>query len=103
MDNEIKQHLDSAGFKFKDIDENGIEKEMTLSEMIESLIENNGKLGDLLCQKSKEVEQSNNKLQKYKNAIYKIKTYINSYSPYFLETQEENNKKIASIIHEELE
>lgn len=57
MDNEIKQHLDSAGFKFIDIDENGIEKKMTLSEMVESLIENNKKLDNLLYQKSKEIEQ----------------------------------------------
>lgn len=49
------------------------------------------------------IKQLNIELQKYKNAIYKIETYINCYSPYFLETQEENNKKIASIIHEELE
>ena len=58
-----------------------------------------------ICNKvtCEEIKLINDELQKYKNAIYKIKTYINSYSPYFLETQEENNKKIAFIIHEELE
>ena len=38
-------------------------------------------------------------LQEYKKAIYEIKKYINAYSPYFLETQEQNNQTIATIIH----
>lgn len=37
-------------------------------------------------------------LQGYKEAIYEIKKYIDAYSPYFLETQEQNNQTIAIII-----
>ena len=57
-----------------------------------------------LCNKytCEEIKQLKQELQKYEKTIYKIEKYINSYSPYFLETQEENNKKIATIIHEEL-
>ena len=38
-------------------------------------------------------------LEEYKKAIYEIKEYIDAYSPYFLETQEENNQTIAIIIN----
>ena len=38
-------------------------------------------------------------LEEYKKAIYEIKKYIDAYSPYFLETQEENNQTIATIIN----
>lgn len=38
-------------------------------------------------------------LQEYKKAVYEINKYINAYSPYFLETQEQNNQTIATIIH----
>ena len=38
-------------------------------------------------------------LEEYKKAIYEIKKYIDAYSPYFLETQEENNQTIAIIIN----
>ena len=60
--------------------------------------------------KDKEIERLNNiidKLEKskekqkneYEILILKIKRYLNCYQ-YFLETQEENNKKIANMIHE---
>lgn len=39
-------------------------------------------------------------LQHYKLAVHEISRYINAYYPYFTETQEQNNKKIATIIHE---
>lgn len=41
-----------------------------------------------------------NELKEYEYAVYKIKQYINSYNPYFIDTQEKNNKKIANIINE---
>lgn len=53
-------------------------------------------------ERDKKIERLNNiinELNEYKNAIYEIKKYIDSYSPYFIETQEENNKKIALIIN----
>lgn len=53
-----------------------------------------------------QLEQENQKLrdeimelQEYKKAVYEIHKYINAYSPYFLETQEQNNQTIATIIH----
>lgn len=48
------------------------------------------------------LQEANSKireLEDYKSAIWEIERYINAYSPYFLETQEENNKHIANIIH----
>lgn len=51
----------------------------------------------------KENEHLRTELNTYKNAVYKIRNYINAYSPYFLQTQEENNQTIAKIIHEELD
>ena len=50
-----------------------------------------------------ELEQKNKEYEKYKSAIYKIKNYINTYSSYFLATQEENNIEIGKIIHKEIE
>ena len=48
MTKEIKEYLDSANFRFKDVDENGNETELTLSEEIENLIDNNKKLADYI-------------------------------------------------------
>lgn len=53
--------------------------------------------------KQDEIDRLNNiinELEEYKYAVYKIKQYINSYNPYFIDTQEDNNKKIANIINE---
>lgn len=45
MNEKIKEYLDSSNFKFKDVDENGNEVEMSLSEMLQDLIETNNRLG----------------------------------------------------------
>ena len=42
MNEKIKEYLDSNNLKFKDVDENGNEIEMTLSEMFQNLIKNHG-------------------------------------------------------------
>lgn len=52
--------------------------------------------------KDKEIETLYDKIQEleeYKKAVYEINKYIDAYSPYFLETQEQNNQTIATIIH----
>ena len=47
-----------------------------------------------------ELEKSKEKqINEYEILILKIERYLNCYQ-YFLETQEENNKKIANMIHE---
>jgi predicted site-specific integrase-resolvase len=46
-----------------------------------------------------ELKEEISELEEYKKAIYEIKKYIDAYSPYFLETQEENNQTIAIIIN----
>ena len=47
-----------------------------------------------------ELEKSKEKqINEYEILILKIEKYLNCYQ-YFLETQEENNKKIANMIHE---
>jgi hypothetical protein len=47
-----------------------------------------------------ELEKSKEKqINDYEILILKIERYLNCYQ-YFLETQEENNKKIANMIHE---
>jgi hypothetical protein len=38
-------------------------------------------------------------INKYDLLIFEIRRYLNCYQ-YFLETQEENNKKLANMIHE---
>lgn len=58
---------------------------------------------DLIDNQQQEIDRLNNiinELEEYKYAVYKIKQYINSYNPYFIDTQEDNNKKIANIINE---
>ena len=60
------------------------------------------KIKPLFEAKDKEIETLYDKIQEleeYKKAIYEIKKYIDAYSPYFLETQEQNNQTIATIIH----
>lgn len=58
----------------------------------------------------KEIKRLNNIINEFENSkekqineyeilILKIERYLNCYQ-YFLETQEENNKKIANMIHE---
>jgi len=58
------------------------------AETIKLLEEENQKLRDEIME-----------LQEYKKTIYEIKKYIDAYSPYFLETQEQNNQTIANIIN----
>lgn len=58
-----------------------------LQQRVEQLEKENEKLRDKIVE-----------LQGYKEAIYEIKKYIDAYSPYFLETQEQNNQTIAIII-----
>lgn len=53
----------------------------------------------ILRQENQELRDEIVELQEYKKAVYEIKKYIDAYSPYFLETQEQNNQTIATIIH----
>lgn len=64
----------------------------------------------MLKKQDKEIERLNNiinelekskekQINDYEILILKIERYLNCYQ-YFLETQEENNKKIANMIHE---
>lgn len=46
-----------------------------------------------------ESQQKRKQINDYEKLILKIERYLNCYQ-YFLETQEENNKKIANMIHE---
>lgn len=57
MNEEIRKYLDSANFKFKDVDKNGVEVELTLSEVIDNLIENNKKLIDYINRLQNENEK----------------------------------------------
>ncbi len=91
MNDEIKKYLDSANFKFKDIDEKGKEVELTLSQVIENLVENNKKLGDYITNLQEELQESNESItwwanrfnaverdkKDYKSRIDKAKEYIN--------------------------
>ena len=45
MSDEVREMLDSTNFEFKDVDENGNEVIMTLSEAMESLNNDNWELG----------------------------------------------------------
>ena len=65
---------------------------------------------NFIVEKDKEIERLNNiinelekskkkQINEYEILILKIERYLNCYQ-YFLETQEENNKKIANMIHE---
>lgn len=53
MSNEIKEYLDSASFKFKEVDENGTTEELTLSDVIQRLMNENKQLAEL-CDKYEE-------------------------------------------------
>lgn len=71
----------------------------------QSLLDEKDKKIKDLQQRVEQLEKENEKLrdkivelQGYKEAIYEIKKYIDAYSPYFLETQEQNNQTIAIII-----
>lgn len=77
MSDEIKKYLDSANFKFKDIDENGVEKELTLSETIEKLIEDNKRLVDYITNLQQELESKNKEIKDLKNRLYAITTKFN--------------------------
>lgn len=57
MNEEIKEYLDSANFKFKDVDEDGNEIELTLSEEMENLIDNNKRLADYIINLQEENER----------------------------------------------
>lgn len=75
MSDEIKKYLDSANFKFKDIDENGVEKELTLSETIEKLIEDNKRLVDYITN-LRQVKED------YKSRVEKAVEYIKHIDKY---------------------
>ena len=59
MKEEIKEYLDKSDFKFKDIDEDGNEIEMSLSEMIQDLLDTNKRLGDYITT----LQEENKRLQ----------------------------------------
>ncbi len=81
-----------------------------MKKAFDNLTESALKLNEIVKGKNKEIERLNsiiNELEKskekqineYEILILKIERYLNCYQ-YFLETQEENNKKIAYMIHE---
>jgi len=81
-----------------------------LENYIEILEYEEDRLREKLLNKDKEIERLNNiinelekskekQINEYEILILKIESYLNCYQ-YFLETQEENNKKIANMIHE---
>lgn len=77
MSNEIKEYLDSASFKFKEVDENGTAEELTLSEVIQRLINENKQLAEL-CNKYEEEHNTTFKewqkdIQANKKAIEELK------------------------------
>ena len=65
MNKEIKEYLDSANFKFKDVDEEGNEVELTLSEELEKLIEDNTKLANYITN----LQEENKKLNEVIEAL----------------------------------
>lgn len=91
MSEEIKEKLDLFPNNMNDIAKEAyyqLENYITnLQQKVEQLEKENEKLRDKIVE-----------LQGYKEAIYEIKKYIDAYSPYFLETQEQNNQTIAIII-----
>lgn len=58
MNNEIKEYLDKSNYKFKEIDENGNEIEISLSEMLENLLDTNKRLSDCITN----LQEENKKL-----------------------------------------
>ena len=91
--------------EFKDID-----TYYEISEIVEEVFQDRVEAHKHLITANKEIERLNyivNELEKskekqineYEILILKIERYLNCYQ-YFLETQEENNKKIANMIHE---
>lgn len=97
MNDEIKEILD----KLKD--NNWYEElDLTGTKWIELQQEETNQLLNYITNLQEENEHLRTQVNTYKNIVYKIRNYINAYSPYFLQTQEENNQTIAKIIHEEL-
>ena len=81
MSDEVREMLDSTNFQFKDVDENGNEIEMTLSEAMESLNNTNWELAkeneNLQQRIDKAVEYINKyEYQKYCPSPYEKDKYI---------------------------
>lgn len=75
MNDEVKEYLDKSNYKFKDVDENGNEVEMSLSEMIQSLLDTNERLGDYITNLQEENESLKELCNKYEeehNTTFKI-------------------------------
>jgi predicted RNase H-like nuclease (RuvC/YqgF family) len=85
MNDEIKEYLDSANFKFKDVDEDGNEIELTLSEAIENLIDNNKQLADCITNLQQEKED-------YKSRCEKASDKLGNYKHYSMPTEEQNSE-----------
>ena len=67
MNDKVKEYLDSSNFKFKDIDKNGNETELTLSEVIDDLVENNKRLVDYIINLEKQLEDTEKACIEWKN------------------------------------
>ena len=64
MSDEVREMLDSTNFQFKDVDEDGNEIEMTLSEAMESLNNTNWKL----AKENVRLQNIIDKIRKLRNA-----------------------------------
>lgn len=76
MNNEIKEYLDSANFKFKEVDEEGNEVELTLSEEMETLINNNKMLANIVTNLQEENENLKERVQIGQNAFLSLNSKI---------------------------
>ena len=101
MNEEIKKYLDNSGYKFKDVDENGNEKELTLSGLIEELLEQNRRLKEL-CEKLSEEHNTyyeiwKNDIQRIDKAVEYIKTSMNNPQPFYEYLYGDENGSVENL------
>lgn len=74
-------------------------KDLQIEEIRKELINQDKYIAKLKKEYANQLQQKRKSINDYEILILKVERYLNCYQ-YFLETQEENNKKIANMIHE---
>lgn len=104
MNEKLKEYLDSSNFKFKDVDENGNEIEMTLSDLLQDLIETNNRLGKELDDNYKDFKMYHEICDDYNKRVndlqQRIDKAIECINYYAIENS--NYEKIYNIEEETL-
>ena len=98
MNEKLKEYLDSSNFKFKDVDENGNEIEMTLSEMLQDLIETNNRLGKELDDNYKDFKIYHEICDDYNKRVNDLQQRIDKAITYIEENSDDMHTYISQVL-----